>query len=140
MDQVSFEGLIRYIVMAVVVTGALGLASAIVIWSIKGYLNLKTKIPRAACSYITMKDLNEHCERQKTGLRDVMETKLDAAIGALTQRLKAGDKIFTDHRVRLRELEQNLTVKIKDLSLLSIELRSLLSEKGNKQSEQVSGP
>jgi len=126
--------------MAIVVTGSFGLASGIVIWSIKGYLNLKTKIPRAACAYITMKDLVEHCDRQSGGLRDVMETKLDAAINALTQRLKAGDKIFTDHRVRLRELEQNLTVKIKDLNLLSIELKALLSEKGNRQGESLSGP
>ncbi|MEA3435422.1 MAG: hypothetical protein U9R43_03080 [Thermodesulfobacteriota bacterium] len=140
MDQDAFYQLVRYILMAIVVTGAFGLASGIIIWSIKGYLNLRTKIPRAACSYITMKDLIDHCDRQSGGLRDVMETKLDAAINALTQRLKAGDKIFTDHRVRLRELEQNLTVKIKDLNLLSIELKALLSEKGNRQSEQVSGP
>ena len=140
MDQGALEQLIKYVLMAIVVTGVLGLASGIVIWSIKGYLNLKTKIPRAACAYITMRDLTEHCERQQVGLRDVMETKLDAAISALTQRLKAGDKIFTDHRARLRELEQNLTVKIKDLSLLSVELKALLSEKGNNRREQVSGP
>lgn len=139
MDQESFYQLIRYILMAVFVTGAFGLASGLVIWSIRGYLNLRTKIPRAACSYITMKDLIDHCDRQSGGLRDVMETKLDAAINALTQRLKAGDKIFTDHRVRLRELEQNLTVKIKDLNLLSIELRALISEKGNRQGESLSG-
>lgn len=140
MDQEEFYQLIKYVLTAIVVTGAFGLASGIVIWSIKGYLNLRTKIPRAACSYITMKDLTEHCERNQKGLRDVMETKLDAAISALTQRLKAGDKIFTDHRVRLRELEQNLTVKIRDLNLLSIDLRALLSEKGNKRSEQIPGP
>ena len=140
MDQIAFESLIRYVLMAIVVTGALGLASGIVIWSIKGYLNLKTKIPRAGCAFITLKDLTEHCEREKVGLRDVMETKLDAAISALNARLKAGDKIFTDHRERLRELEQNLTVKIRDLNLLSVELRALLSEKGNNRSEQVSGP
>jgi len=140
MDQSAFEQLARYFLMAIVVTGSFGLASGIVIWSIKSYLNLRTKIPRAACAYITMRDLTEHCERQQLGLRDVMETKLDAAISALTQRLKAGDKIFTDHRARLRELEQNLTVKIKDLNLLSGQLRELLSEKGNKRSEQVSGP
>jgi len=87
-----------------------------------------------------MKDLNDHCERQQLGLRDVMETKLDAAISALTARLKAGDKIFTAHRARLRELEQNLTVKIRDLNLLSVELRALLGEKGNRQSESLPGP
>ena len=140
MEQTAFEQLVRYFILAIVVTGSFGLASGIVIWSIKGYLNLKTKIPRAACAYITMKDLTEHCERQQVGLRDVMETKLDAAIRALTERLKAGDKIFTDHRARLRELEQSLTGKIRDLNLLSIELKALLSEKGNKRSEQVSGP
>lgn len=139
MDQEAFYQLVKYILMAIVVTGAFGLASGIVIWSIKSYLNLRTKIPRAACSYITMKDLIEHCDRQSGGLRDVMETKLDAAINALTQRLKAGDKIFTDHRTRLRELEQNLTVKIRDLNLLSVELRALLSEKGNNRSEQIPG-
>ena len=140
MDQDAFYQLIKYVLMAIVVTGSFGLASGIVIWSIKGYLNLRTKMPRAACSYITMKDLIDHCERQSGGLRDVMETKLDAAITALTQRLKAGDKIFTDHRTRLRELEQNLTGKIKDLNLLSIELRALISEKGNRQSEPLPGP
>ena len=140
MDEHTFEEILRYLIMAVVVTGVVGLGSAIIIWSIKGYLNLKTKIPRANCSYITLKDLTEHCEREKLGLRDVMETKLDAAIAALTQRLKAGDKIFTDHRTRLRELEQNLTVKIRDLNLLSIELKALLSEKGNNRSEQGTGP
>ena len=139
MDQQALEQLIRYVLMAIVVTGSFGLASGLVIWSIKGYLNLKTKVPRAACSFMTMKDLIEHCDRQQDGMRDVMETKLDAAIGALTARLKAGDKIFTDHRVRLRELEQNLTVKIKDLNLLSIELRALLSEKGNRQGESLPG-
>ena len=140
MDQDAFYQLIKYVLMAIVVTGSFGLASGIVIWSIKGYLNLRTKMPRAACSYITMKDLIDHCERQSGGLRDVMETKLDAAINALNERLKAGDKIFTDHRVRLRELEQNLSVKIKDLNLLSIELRALISEKGNRQSEPLPGP
>ena len=140
MAQPAFEQLIRYILMAIVVTGSFGLASGIVIWSIRGYLNLRTKIPRAACSYITLKDLTDHCNRQQVGLKEVMETKLDAAIGALTQRLKAGDKIFTDHRVRLRELEQNLTVKIRDLNLLSVELRALISEKGNRQSESLPGP
>ena len=140
MAELTFEEIIKYLIMAIIVTGSFGLASGIVIWSIKSYLNLRTKIPRAACAYITMKDLTDYCDRQSGGLRDVMETKLDAAINALTHRLKAGDKIFTDHRVRLRELEQNLTVKIKDLNLLSIELRALISEKENRQSEPVSGP
>jgi len=126
--------------MAIIVTGGFGLASGIVIWSIKSYLNLRTKMPRANCSYITLKDLTEHCQREKVGLRDVMETKLDAAIAALTQRLKAGDKIFTDHRVRLRELEQNLTVKIHDLTLLHKDLRSIISEKTSGGSKQIPGP
>lgn len=135
MDQAVFEQLVRYILMAIVVTGAFGLASGIVIWSIKGYLNLKTKVPRAACSFMTMKDLIEHCNRQQDGMRDVMETKLDAAIGAMTERLKAGDKIFQDHRVRLRELEQNLTVKIQDLAVLHQDLRLMINEKTSRGSE-----
>lgn len=139
MDHTAFEQLIRYFLMAIVVAGSFGLASGIVIWSIKGYLNMRTKIPRAACSYITMNDLIAHCDRQSRGVKEVMETRFDGAIAALTARLKAGDKIFTDHRVRLRELEQNLTVKIKDLNLLSIELKALLSEKGNRQGESLSG-
>ena len=140
MDQQAFEQLIRYILMAIVVTGSFGLASGIVIWSIKGYLNLRTKVPRAACSFMTMKDLIEHCDRQQDGMRDLMETKLDAAIGALTARLKAGDKIFQDHRVRLRELEQNLTLKIHDLTVLHRDLRSMINEKTSGGIKQVSGP
>ena len=140
MDQGSFEQLVRYFFMAVVVTGSLGLASGIVIWSIKGYLNLRTKIPRAACSYITMKDLIEHCTRQSGGLKEVMETKLDAAIGALNERLKAGDKIFSDHRVRLRELERSLTAKIQGLDTLSRDLRKAISGNKNGESQQGAKP
>lgn len=140
MDQAAFEQLIRYTLMAIVVTGAFGLASGIVIWSIKSYLNLRTKVPRAACSFMTMKDLIEHCDRQQDGMRDLMETKLEAAIGALTARLKAGDKIFQDHKVRLRELEQNLTLKIHDLTLLHKDLRSIINEKTSGGSKQIPGP
>ena len=140
MDQQAFEQLIKYVLMAIVVTGSFGLASGIVIWSIKGYLNLRTQIPRAACSFMTMKDLIEHCDRQQDGMRDLMETKLEAAIGALTARLKAGDKIFQDHKVRLRELEQNLTLKIHDLTLLHKDLRSIINEKTSGGSKQIPGP
>lgn len=131
MDQTAFEQIVRYIFIAIVITGAFGMASGIVIWSIKGYLNLRTKIPRAACSYITMNDLIEHCTRQSGGLRDIMETKLDAAIGALTVRLKAGDKIFEEHRSRLREIEKQLGDKIQTLGLLQKDLRTMLSDKQN---------
>jgi len=131
MEQTAFEQLIKYVLMAIIVTGSFGLASGVVIWSIKSYLNLRTKIPRAACSYITMADLIEHCTRQSGSLRDIMETKLDAAISALNERLKAGDQIFSDHRARLRELERQLTVKIRDLTLVHKDLRSMLSEKQN---------
>ena len=136
MDQATFESLVRYLLMAIIVTGSFGLASGIVIWSIKSYLNLRTKIPRAACGYITMKDLTEHCTRQSGGLKEVMETKLDAAIGALNERLKAGDKIFSDHRVRLRELERSLTAKIQGLDTLSRDLRKAISGNKNAKSQQ----
>ena len=125
------DDVIKYIFIALIVTGSFGLASGVVIWSIKSYLNLRTKIPRAACSYVTMADLIEHCARQSGSLRDIMETKLDAAISALNERLKAGDQIFSDHRARLRELERQLTVKIRDLTLVHKDLRSMLSEKQN---------
>lgn len=140
MDHTAFEQLIKYVLMAIVVTGSFGLASGIVIWSIKGYLNMRTKIPRAACAYVTMDDLVKHCDRQCGGLRDVMETKLNSAIAALTERLKSGDKIFTDHRTRLRELEQNLTVKIQDLTDLHRDLRSMVNEKTSGGGKQLPGP
>lgn len=140
MEPSSFEQLIEYFLLAIVVTGSFGLASGVVIWAIKGYLNLRTKIPRAACAYITMKDLLEHCKDQQGGFREIMDTKLDAAIGALTARLKAGDKIFEDHRVRLREVEKHLTVKISDLTQLNKDLRKLINEKSSEERKQISGP
>ena len=127
MDQTAFEQLVRYILMAIIVTGSFGLASGIVIWSVKSYINLRTKIPRASCSYITMKDLTEHCTRQSGGLREIMETKLDAAIGALNERLKAGDKIFSDHRDRLREVEKQLGDKVQTLGSLQKDLMDMLN-------------
>ena len=134
MEQTAFEQLIKYVLMAIIVTGSFGLASGLVIWSIKGYLNLRTKIPRAACAFVTMADLTEHCIRQHEGLRDIMETKLEAAFGALNERLKAGDKIFSDHRERLREIEKQLADKIQSLGSIREDLRIMLSGKQNSRS------
>lgn len=139
MDYTVFEQLIRYVLMAIVVTGSFGLASGIVVWSIKGYLNMRTKMPRVACAYITMSDLIAHCDRQCGGMKEIMETKFDAAIEVLAQRLKIGDKMFTNHRMRLRELEQSLTVRVQDLAELHRDLRLLINEKTSGGSKQAPG-
>lgn len=136
----SLEQIVKFFLMAVIVTGSFGAASGMVIWAIKSYLNLKTKIPRAACAYITMTDLKEHCREHQKGYKEIMETKLDAAIGQLTARLKQGDKIFEDHRIRLRELEKSLSLKILQITKLHKDLRQLLDEKTSGQREQIPGP
>ena len=140
MDQGSFEQLIRYVLMAIVVTGSFGLASGIVIWAIKSYLNLKTNIPRAKCGFVTMRDMLEHCSNQQAGCQKTIEVNFKAAIKSLEQRLKAGDKIFDEHRKRLRELEQNLTGRINDLTILHRELRILVNEKTSGERKQVFSP
>ena len=97
----------------IALTALLGVAIfGLLIWAIKGYLDLKSNTPRAACGFVTAKDLDEHCERMQAPCTALMALKLGSIEASINLRLHNGDKLLDDHSRRLGDLEKSISGSI----------------------------
>ena len=97
----------------IVLTALLGVGIfGLLVWSIKGYLDLKSKTPRAACGFVTAEDLEEHCKRMQAPCTALMALKLGSIESSINLRLHNGDRLLDDHSRRLGDLEKSISVSI----------------------------
>lgn len=80
----------------------------LLVWSIKGYVDLRSKTPRAACGFITAVDLEDHCQRMQAGCTAILAIKLESIASSLKDRLQNGDKLLDDHTHRLSGIEKSM--------------------------------
>lgn len=104
----------------IVLTALLGVGIfGLLVWSIKGYLDLKSKTPRAACGFVTAADLEDHCQRMQASCTAVLAVKLESIAVSFRARLHNGDKLLENHTHRLSDIEKSIAGHIVILQEIS---------------------
>lgn len=87
---------------------AAGLAGGVlgkVLWD---WVRKSTTIPSAGNGYMTLRELQEHCNRQQAGCVQLLRTEIQLLVSKVDGRLELGDRHFKGYEDRFKRIEAQL--------------------------------
>lgn len=98
------------------------------IWAVRGLIIHRTTFPRMGSVLVTHEDLTKWCVEHQASCLSSIGQRMDVLGKIVDRRLEEGDKVFAEHRARLREHEIKLALATKALEDLEVDLKAGMTQ------------
>lgn len=85
------------------------------VWALKAYIQKASITPKASTGFLSLSELQAHCERVQGHCVEKLMLKVDSLESSVSARFNEGTKALEDHEQRLRDIQVELSSTVGEL-------------------------